>query len=107
MAGPQPYLCTYGFSNLTRIPLPDGAEDLLWTQTPNPLLPGPILLAICGHAAGVRIVAGWREGYIFSKHHLSETDILLNQILRSLPTGRSKVRDLLQDTQFHECVSKA
>lgn len=95
LMGPTPYSLPTGFSNLTYVPLPPGAEDMLFSQDPNPLLPGPCLNTAIGHEGGTCLVPGWRDGLLFTHEMLRNAERMLHQILRRVIHGTSSIDELL------------
>ena len=64
---------SWGFSNLSYVPLPPNAIDISFTQSAMPAFPGPFVLLLIGSEAGTRTTAVFRDGAFMTK---AQTDAI-------------------------------
>ena len=81
--GLKPFMASISVSNLGYVNLPDGADDLIWSQGSSPF--GPAIAAnVIGHERGIRIVAVWREGSAVTRKQVDEMHRVYRKILERL-----------------------
>ena len=85
------------FSNVGWVELPEGAEDIVWSQSCWPL--GMAMQAgVVGHKNGLRLVTIWREGAIVNQDQVKETERVYIRMLERLTDPgweRTTVEDLV------------
>ena len=64
---PPKFSGSWGFSNLSYVPLPPNAIDISFTQSAMPAFPAPFVMLLIGSEAGTRVTAVFREGAYVNK----------------------------------------
>ncbi|KAK4687163.1 hypothetical protein P7C73_g2954, partial [Tremellales sp. Uapishka_1] len=82
-----------GMSNLGYTTLPPNAEDLMWAQGASPF-GGGIGVSLIGHAKGVRISTGFRDGCVVDKVQVKRIEATFERVLQRLLEGKSSLADL-------------
>jgi hypothetical protein len=82
----DPFPGSLGFSNLGYVDLPDGAEDLFWSQVVSPFAP-VYEVNVFGCEKGLRVVSIWRDGSGTSRKEVEEVERVWERVLRRLVDG--------------------
>ncbi|WVQ73333.1 hypothetical protein IAR50_002901 [Cryptococcus sp. DSM 104548] len=91
---PTPLDTALGTSNLGLVRLPEGAEDLAWTQIATGVGHEAFSSAIIGHEGGVKIGTMYNEGVLARKDEVEALEELFQEIARKLIAGKEKVDEL-------------
>ncbi|WVQ73332.1 hypothetical protein IAR50_002900 [Cryptococcus sp. DSM 104548] len=81
-------------SNLGFVHLPEGAEDLAWTQIADGVGNEAFSTAFIGHEGGVKIGTMFHDGVAVRKDEVEDVEKLFMEILHKLIEGKGKVNEL-------------
>jgi hypothetical protein len=80
---PAPYGQALNVSNLGRVPLPPGAEDIVWAQCASPFI-SVFGVSILGHEGGLRVATIWREGAAVCREEVKRVEKVFEVVLGRL-----------------------
>lgn len=83
---PVPFRCSLDVSNLGKVDLPPGAEDVFWGQTATPF-GGALHVNVVGHGGGVRITNTWVEGSACTRRQVEEVLEVYGRMLERMAGG--------------------
>ncbi|ORX37051.1 hypothetical protein BD324DRAFT_624589 [Kockovaella imperatae] len=84
----SPYFGTIFFSNLTRVDLPEGANDIRWTAAATPFL-APMIVNLIGSSAGLRVTIAFRDGAGLTANQADAIGVTFGQVLERLAEGET------------------
>lgn len=82
-ASATPFAQRISFSNIGKVDLPRGAEDMVFTGTPSIGDP-PFEVVLCGHEGGVKLSTAFRAGAVVSEEEVRSVHGMWEGVLRDL-----------------------
>lgn len=80
---PMSFRASVAFSNLTRVAMPKGAEELVW-QAGASIVTAPIAVHLLGHAGGVRLNVTLRDGFAITREQALRVNTMWRESLAAL-----------------------
>ncbi|WVN89882.1 uncharacterized protein L203_105112 [Cryptococcus depauperatus CBS 7841] len=91
----KPFDEALNFSNLGYTKLPQGVQDMGWTQWASGICQAPLCTTIIGHERGLRLGTVWRDGAAVTEKEVKDIEKLFKNIVGKLIQGKTTIEDLL------------
>ncbi len=89
-----PLPCTGDITNLTKVNLPPGSDDLRWTASVSPFL-GAVEVHLIGHEGGIRADTGFRDGCATHRTEMQRVGRLWQEVIGRVAAGEGVVCEVL------------